>query len=95
MDVPPDKNTGGPPTRGTARHDQHPAKSTKPLSGAKVTRGVAPVVDLAAYREFGGWVAAAEHLNARGLAAAVPAPLVGPLRRQGLEVWPVSPRRAA
>jgi hypothetical protein len=34
-----------------------------------------------------GWVAAAEHLNARGLAAAVPGCVVPLLRRRGLVVW--------
>ena len=78
-----------------ARHDQHPAKSTEPFSRATVTRGVAPVVDLAAYRELGGWAAAAEYLNARGLSAAMPASLVRPLHRRGLAVWSTSPRRVA
>lgn len=48
-----------------ARHDQHPAKSTEPLSRATVTRGVASAVNPTTYRELGGWIAAAEHLNAR------------------------------
>lgn len=95
MHAPPNDSAGGPSAQGAARHDQHPSKSTEPFSRATVTRGAARVVELAAYRELGGWVAAAEHLNARGLAAAVPASLVARLRRRGLLVWPVSPGRVA
>jgi len=79
----------------TARQNvRHPAKEIESPTRVTVTH-IEPVVDLAAYRELGGWAAAAEHLNARGLPAAVPAPLVGPLRRRGLAVWTASPRRAA
>jgi hypothetical protein len=60
-----------------------------------VARGGASVIGLAAYREIGAWVAAVEHLNIHGLAAAVPASLVLPLRRRGLVVWAAGPWGAA
>lgn len=53
-----------------------------------------PRDELAARRELRAWRRAAEHLNARGCPAAVPAELVDALRRRGLAVWPAE-RRAA
>jgi hypothetical protein len=87
-----DKPRAAPATR-TARHDQHPDESTE--SRSTVAQGVAPVADLAAYRELRSWVAAAEWLNGLGYAAAVPASVVVPLRRRGLAVWVAGQREAA
>jgi hypothetical protein len=53
-----------------------------------------PDDELAARRELHAWIAAAKHLNSAGLAAAVPSPLVLPLQRRGLAVWPVGRRVA-
>jgi hypothetical protein len=75
------------PELGAARHDQHASKDTEPRSASKVARGVAPVADLARYREMRKWATAATWLNSCGFAAAVPADLVGPLTRRGLIVW--------
>lgn len=81
----------GPRHQEPARQDQHPAKSTDPRSHATVTR---PVDELAARRELRSWIAAAEWLNARGYAAAVPDHLVYPLTVRGLAVWAVRGRAA-
>jgi hypothetical protein len=51
------------------------------------------VVSLAPARRRRAWRLAAEHLNARGLAACVPPEHVAYLERHGLEVW--AARRAA
>lgn len=69
------------------RHAQHPRRDTDPRSPAKVAHDVAPVVDLAAYRELRAWIAACGWLNAHGYAAAVPDRLVQPLSARGLVVW--------
>jgi hypothetical protein len=53
-----------------------------------------PPDELAARRELRAWRQAAEHLNAHGLAAAVPPELVAPLQRRGLVVWPAESRAA-
>jgi hypothetical protein len=50
--------------------------------------------ELAARRALRSWIRAVEHLNRAGYAAAVPSPMVAPLQRRGLAVWPVG-RRAA
>jgi len=75
--------------RGPALKDSQPRQATEPVFT------VAPAVDLSAWRDRDSWLAAAAHLNAAGLAAAVPADLVPYLRRRGLAVWPRSDRRAA
>ena len=82
----------GPRHQEPARHVQHPAKSTDPLSCFTVTR---PVDELAERREPRSWIAATEWLNARGYAAAVPARLVRPLAALGLTVWGIGGREAA
>lgn len=91
----PDTTGASPPAREPAPHDQNPVKSTDPYSPATVTRDLAPVVELAAHREMHSWVAAVEYLNARGLAAAVPASLVPFMHRRGVAVWPVAARSVA
>jgi hypothetical protein len=53
-----------------------------------------PPDKLAARRELQAWQHAVEHLNAHGLAAAVPPELVDPLRRRGLVVWAAGGRVA-
>jgi hypothetical protein len=53
-----------------------------------------PSDELAARREMRARKRAVEHLNAHGLAAAVPPELVASLRLWGLVVWPAE-RRAA
>lgn len=90
----PNEPRGAPGIR-TPRHDQHPATDTDPRSPATVTRGLAQVADLADYRALAAWVAAAEHLNAQGVAAAVPVAVEPALRRRGLIVWPAAPRQVA
>lgn len=84
--MPPDMMRAAPST-GAARCDQSPTKSTDPRSHVTVAGEMAPVVDLAAYREFRAWVAAVVWLNAKGCAAAVPAALTCALTGQGLAVW--------
>lgn len=79
------------PLQGPARHDHHvqrPAKSTDPRSPATISRNAADAYDLPSPREVDGYAAAAEYLNARRLAAAVPAYMVPLLRVRGLAVWP-------
>jgi hypothetical protein len=44
-------------------------------------------MSLADWRQRSAWLAAAEHLNAYGMAAAVPEDLVWSLRRRGCDVW--------
>jgi hypothetical protein len=63
--MPGNEARAAPATR-TARHDQHPSKSTDPRSASTVAR---PVDELAARRELPAWIAAAEWLNAHGYAA--------------------------
>jgi hypothetical protein len=50
-------------------------------------RAAAPVTSLAAWRERRAWLAAAQHLDARGLPPCVPCELVGWLRRHGIPAW--------
>jgi hypothetical protein len=50
-------------------------------------RAALNVISMSAWRERRAWAAAVAHLNACGLAAAVPPELVPYLRSCGLEVW--------
>lgn len=82
----------GPPPGEPARNDRSPGKDYEPRSRATVTR---PVDELAARRDLRSWAAAAEWLNRRGYAAAVPGHLADALRRRGLVVWAAGDREAA
>lgn len=93
--MPRSETRAGPRHKEPARHDQHPAKSTGPQPLATLARGISPPVDLTAYRALDSWAAAAEHLNARGLAAAAPESVVPALRRPGLVVRPAAARPVA
>jgi hypothetical protein len=79
------------PDEGPPPKIQRPAQATEPRSRVTVAR----TVDISAWRERAAWSAAAAHLNAAGLAAAVPPSLVGYMRRRGFVVWPCGDRRAA
>lgn len=81
---------GGAAREGPPQHDRGPGQDHK--SRATVAQ---PVDELAIRRELRSWAAAAAHLNAAGLAAAVPPSLVGSLRRRGFIVWPCGDRRTA
>ena len=83
------------PGTGTARNDQPPAKTAEPPTPTNVASEVALVADLAEYRALRSWADAAAHLNSRGFAAAVPAPLVPRLRKRGLVVWAAASKAAA
>src|SRR6516225_4139358 len=74
----------------TGRWHERPVR-TVAASSIRVTQ---QPDELAAHRELRAWRRAAEHLNAHGVAAAVPPELVDVLRRRGLAVWPAG-RRAA
>jgi len=84
-----DARAGPPRRRGPARNDWQPRQATEPAPT------VPPAVDLRVWRDRDSWLTTAAHLNAAGLAAAVPPELVPYLRRRGLIVWPRSDRRAA
>ena len=56
-------------------------------SVSRLPEQVADVVRLDAWRSRSAWEKAARHLNASGLAAAVPAELVRHLESRGLVVW--------
>jgi hypothetical protein len=87
--MPPDMGRASP--RGPARNASVTRQGTEPRSRLRVT----PATDeLAARRELLAWIAAVEHLNCAGLAAAVPLAMVLPLQRRGLVVW-AAERRAA
>lgn len=55
----------------------------------------ATVTNLADWRALRSWVAAADHLNALGYAAAVPTGLVTVLSMRGLVVWGAENKEAA
>jgi hypothetical protein len=75
---------------------QGPPRNVQTPAGDERLPTVAQRCDeLALRRELRAWALAVRYLNACGLAAAVPARLVGPLRRRGLTVWPVLGRDAA
>jgi hypothetical protein len=78
----PQTDAGAAPHRETAPQIQSAATPQGPRSRANVS----PAPDIAAW-QLQAWLATARHLNAAGYAAAVPACLVGQLRRRGLEVW--------
>lgn len=73
-----------------------PARDNRaPAKAHDLGATVAQATDLDVWRERRAWLAAAQHLNAAGYAAAVPADLAGYLRRRGLVVWAAGDRRAA
>jgi hypothetical protein len=78
------RTRGGAAREGPPLNVQHPAESTDHRSRATVAR---PVDELAAWRERRAWLAAAQHLDARGLPPCVPCELVGWLRGYGIPAW--------
>jgi hypothetical protein len=59
-----------------------------PAHGSRIdVSTLAPVADLAVWRNRAAWLAAAEYLNGCGLPAALPAEFVPLARRHGLHVW--------
>jgi hypothetical protein len=87
--------TAGPARSGpAATAADHPAQPLREQEALRLSIAEHPD-ELAARRELRAWRRAAEHLNRRGYAAAVPAHMVEPLRRYGLVVWSASGRRVA
>jgi hypothetical protein len=72
------------PRQGTARQIQSPGEALGPRSHAIVTHRAEELAELRAWAQAAAW------LNEHGFAAAVPAPLVIPLARRGLIIWPAS-----
>lgn len=65
-----------------------PSNSASTIAaGQAITQQERAVIQLEPWRERAAWLAAAEHLNARGLTPCVPCELVGWLRRHGVPAW--------
>jgi hypothetical protein len=77
------------------RIDRRSAESDDLFASSTIARGTWPRISAKKQREMDGMLAAAEHLNALGMAAPVPPRYVARLRSRGLAVWPGEPRRAA